>query len=116
MSQLQQIKSLSNELSENALFSYSKRGVLILMEILGYLISIGIFAGGLSIAFWLPSYKFHNGIVISAKIPELQIILILFGLGFVFLSFLSMLITRYLRRLRRKKAQVYELTQLIKNL
>jgi hypothetical protein len=116
MSQLQQIKSLSNELSENALFSYSKRGILILMEILGYLISIGIFIGAFIIALYVPNYKLSNHVKISVDSPKLTELL--FGVGFIFILFsiISLMITLYIRRMRRKKAQVYELTQLIKNL
>jgi hypothetical protein len=116
MDQLQQIKSLSNELSENVLFNYSKRGVLILMELISWAVTFCLFGLGIKLLTFMPSAKIDDSNTVYVQNRDLESLLSMAGLVCLVLSFLVLLITLFIRRTRRKKTQVYQLTQLIRNL
>jgi len=116
MDKLQQIKSLSSELSENALFNYSKRGILILMELFSWITFLTLFIIGIWITTYTPSYNFDESNEIKWENNEINNFCNSMGLICILLSFLIVVVAFFIRRTRRKKVQVYQLTQMIKSL
>lgn len=118
--QIEKIKSLAKSLDEFSLLSYAKRGVLFILEFMGWIMVV--FLCGL--ALYILFYNFQIEVKIDKETRTLltlenenlktyQTILtvILFTIDIPIL-----LTTLYLRRLRRKKSQLFELISEIKKL
>ena len=86
------------------------------MEFISWIVSVALFCIGIKIIFYTPSYEFDKSNTISWENNEINGFLDTIGLVCIFLSLAVVIITFFIRRTRRKKAQVYELTQFIKNL
>jgi len=86
------------------------------MEFISWIVSLALFCIGLKVIFYTPSYKFDDSNQVEWKNNEINSFLDSMGLICILLSLSVLIVAFFIRRTRRKKAQVYELTQLIKNL
>jgi hypothetical protein len=120
MDEINRIKKLANEIGEHSFFSITKRGIMITMEVIGWLSSLLMLIVSLSLFFYLPSIAFplNESTNVEMRIENNPLKETFHLLSFLALivAFMIVIMTIFIRRTRKKKAKIHELTTLIKAL
>lgn len=120
MDELLKIKKLSNEIGEHSFFSITKRGIMWTVELIGWISTICLMIVSAYLFTYTPSLLValdeKNKVELKSDIDKLNNLFIVLGSIVVVLAMLVLIVTLYIKRARKKKAKIHELTTMIKAL
>lgn len=118
--QIQEIKSLAAGLEEHAVFFYSKKAFLLILEFAGWLIFTILLVLALYLLFFVPYtiIQLSDNVTMRVELHSQELKSLFYLMSGILLIFdlPLLLITLFIRRFRKKKATVYELINKIKSI